>query len=194
MHVTPPLELIWCKLYNPLFTRLSCCTGQEGHMKLFLVRIAQLLLAILTPLFLIVFFLLLLTACGSDTSKSVTFTPAAESEEGITVFVHSGEPEYDIQQLNTWWIETKQCLQLEAEPPIIQYANDMREICDSSTGAVGVHCNNGDGWFIGMTSSWAHVRHEMKHEMIHSIHSQNGLTDHQKHDFGNDTFWQCQWN
>lgn len=128
--------------------------------------------------------------------ESAIKIPDAETPSGILVYVHSGEPKFDIETLENWWIDVQQCLQMTAPPPVIRYANDTREVCSSATGAAGNMCNNGDGlgWFIAINSSWAHVAHETKHEMIHYIRQLNGYSDHANHDFENDAFWQCRFN
>lgn len=148
--------------------------------------------------------LILIGGCsGCDTEEKKTpqaiqpimQIPDIETEEGILIFIHSGDPNIDAAKIDLWWLDVKQCLQMEATPPVIRYANDTREVCKSATGAVGNHCNNGDGlgWFIAINSSWAHIIYQTKHEMIHYVREQNSDIAHREHDT-NDALWQCQWN
>lgn len=144
--------------------------------------------------------MIVLVGCQSDGQENEPMgadpfrLPEIVTDEGILVFIESGELKADAESIDTWWIETRQCTQLSAEPPFIHIVNDLGEACElASDDLVGGHCNNGNGWFVAIESDYSDKRWLYKHEFIHYIRNQNGDDSHKSHD-PNDSMWQCQWN
>lgn len=132
------------------------------------------------------------------------FSESTETEEGLIIYELSGDLPYSDELHDRWWIETQQCLQMEASSPIVLYVDNLSSVChdpDMQRSSIAVHCDNNDdaiGWFIAVlsTADWtdmAYYRQHLKHEFTHYIREETGDTLHIEHR-GNDPLWQCQYN
>lgn len=161
---------------------------------------------------------LLLSGCKvSESEPSVpkapengipNIVPYIVTDEGIFIYWESSlEPEptmtLDRDLIDQWWIETQQCLGMEAEPPIVRITDDVGDICP------GVTSDRPGALCISLEPAPIVLRTDMtfskpvwdvmgdrvvwKHEFTHYIGEENSRPEFRIHDDAA-PHWQCQWN
>ncbi len=149
---------------------------------------------------------------SEDTAKPIgipNMLPHMITDEGVAIYWESeldpaAAMKIETSTIDQWWIETQQCLGLEAEAPIVRITDDLQSICENSDSELGTFCLGMDpapivlhvGATINPRWNVAEDRLIWKHEFTHYIGYKNDKPELLAHDGLEDTapHWQCQWN
>jgi len=109
----------------------------------------------------------------------------------------------DVDQLDTWYEETQQCVadafttlgisgfEFFDGPPVV-ITEDLEDLCATETGWNAVYCANYETPFMGITQINAQFANNWKHEFIHHILFYNEFDEQMNLNHTPTEIWNCQ--
>lgn len=149
--------------------------------------------------------LIALSGCKHE-SKEDAWAPSGPpylvTDSGVFVYWESEKDPlvysaYTPEEVENLWIDTQQCLSMEAEPPIIVVSDDIHTLCELNEDSRSGYCRTLNPNIIvhepvnANSTDQDNIR-SWKHEFIHHIMEMNGRIEHMDHK--PDWLWQCQYN